>query len=64
LRQHRPGQEYKKTAPVKEGDATRAVCKENSFCVLIGNIYKQVNYSQEILPPRQLTKHHIAVREK
>jgi hypothetical protein len=24
----------KKTAPAKEGDATRAVCKENSFCVL------------------------------
>ena len=28
----------KKTAPVKEGDATRAVCKENSFYTLIGNI--------------------------
>jgi hypothetical protein len=34
----------KKTAPAKEGDATRAVCKENSFCILIGNIYSQVNY--------------------
>jgi len=32
-----------KTAPVKEGDATRAVCKENSFYALIGSIYKQVN---------------------
>jgi len=50
-----PYKTNKKTAPVMEGDATRAVCKENSFCAFIGNIHKQVNYSQEILPPgRQL----------
>jgi len=31
------GIKRKKTAPAKEGDATRAVCKENSFKILIGN---------------------------
>jgi hypothetical protein len=36
-----------KTAPAKEGDATRAVCKENSFTILIGNIYTQVNHYRD-----------------
>ena len=39
-----------KTAPAKEGDATRAVCKENSFTILIGNIYAQVNHYRDFNP--------------
>jgi len=41
----------KKTAPAREGDATRAVCKENSFKVLIGSICNQVNYSSKNFVP-------------
>jgi hypothetical protein len=53
-----------KTAPAKEGDATRAVCKENSFKIIIGNIHNFVNFSQIIFNIRTTNRHHIAGRKK
>jgi hypothetical protein len=54
---------HKKTAPAKEGDATRAVCKENSFKILIGNIYSQVNYYPKKFNAPMANRHDIAGRE-